>query len=402
MALLLAGWFVAYIDRFNVAFAALQMNRDLGLSAVQFGFGAGLFFLTYSAIEIPSNLLLTRLGPRLWLGRIMITWGVITVFTVWVTGPSSFYASRLALGAAEAGFFPGIAFYLSNTLPLRERAHAFAAFAFVTQAAALAGGPIAGLLLALNGVAGKAGWQWLFAIEGLPAVALGIAIMCCLVDQPVESSGSREGNDDVSVLDSITLTIREPRYWGWATVFFAYNVGSSALRLWQPTMLRGMSSAGDSTIAVLSAIPAAVAAIAILATGYSSRLTGDRRWHIVAPLAIGAVGLFMVSSATSTVACIVAASLASTAVACQPPLFASVTALADGRNRAAAVAFVNSVSMIGSFVGPTLVGYLRDATGSFEVAYVVLAAGVAAGAVLAVGVRETAARSVQTIERQLA
>lgn len=397
IGLLLGGWCIAYIDRFNVGFAALQMNHDLGLSPAQFGIGAGLFFLTYSALEVPSNILLTKFGPRLWLGRIMITWGVVNALMVFVSGPVSFYTFRLLLGAAEAGFFPGVAFYISGFVPLRERSQVLAKFAFVTQAATVIGGPLAAALLSLNGVAGRTGWQWLFLFEGAPAVVLGACVLRWLPEMTSKEDSDTDGADTVPRV--IRLIVHEWRYWAWAAIFFVYNVGSSALRLWQPTMLRSLSDASDSMIAIMSIVPASVAAIAILGAGYSAKRTGDRRWHIVVALVCGAVGLLLVSVANSALECLVAASLASVAVTCQPPLFASVTSMSAGTTRATAVAFVNSIGMYGSFFGPAIVGVVRESSGSFANAYAMLAIGLLAGGILAAVVRERTDR-IPLLEQQ--
>lgn len=401
LPLLLAAWFVAYLDRFNVGFAALQMNDDLGLSPAAFGFGAGLFFLSYSACELPSNLLLTRFGPRVWLGRIMITWGLVTVAMLWTAGPISFYVLRFCLGVAEAGCFPGIAFYLSQMLPLRERAFALAKLGSMTQLAIIIGGPLAGLLLSLDGVAGLAGWQWLFLLEGLPAVALGLIVLRFLPDDLVSIRElsererqlldvDRDSSGAESTMNSLRSVVRERRYWVWAIVFFAYNVGSSGLRVWQPTLLRTLSGASDLMVGVWSAIPPFAGAAAILLVGYSSTTRAERRWHVTIPLLCGALGLVFVSTASSAAGCLIAASVAALGVACQPPLFAAVTSVSRGVTRAAAVGFVNSIALMGSFCGPYLVGYMQGQTGSIQMPYALLSAVVLAGALLNLTIRDRA------------
>jgi predicted MFS family arabinose efflux permease len=286
-----------------------------------------------------------------------------------------------------------------------QRAFALAKFAFVTQCATVLGGPLAGMLLALNGRGGRAGWQWLFLAEGLPAIALGLCILRWLPDANgtvaaagPDASSSPERPD--ASLGSLRAVAQDWRYWGWAVVFFAYNLGSSALRLWQPTMLRALSQRSDFQISLMSAVPSVAGAVAIVLVGYSSRRTGDRRWHLAIPLACGAVGLLLVSNATSASACVAAAALATTAVACQPPLFASVTAASSDVTRAAAIAFVNSLAMCGSFFGPTLVGYARGITGSFEAAYVALAVVLLGAATLGAVVNDSAVVDASALRRQ--
>jgi MFS family permease len=216
--------------------------------------------------------------------------------------------------------------------------------------------------------------------------------------EPDRSCPSREPIH--ASLVTLRAVVQDWRYWGWALVFFAYNLGSSALRLWQPTMLRALSQGSDFQISLMSAVPSVAGAVAIVLVGYSSRRTGERRWHLAIPLACGAVGLLLVSNATSATACVAAAALATTAVACQPPLFASVTAASSDGTRAAAIAFVNSLAMCGSFFGPTLVGYARGMTGSFQAAYIALAVGLLAAATLGAAVNEGSVKDALPLRQQ--
>jgi ACS family tartrate transporter-like MFS transporter len=256
LPLLMSAWFVAYIDRFNVSFAALQMNEDVGLSPATFGFGAGLFFLGYSLFEIPSNLVLARVGARLWLGRIMVSWGFVCMGMAAVQGATSFNTLRLLLGLAEAGAFPGMAFYLTQWLPARERTDALAKLGSMALISGILGSPIAAALLSLDGLLGLAGWQWLFVIEGAPAVVLGVCVLRYLPNRPEDASWltaaekawmaeqlstSREA---VPVASSLLLVVKDVRYWMWAACFFCLYSGGSALRLWQPLLLRDLAGQG--------------------------------------------------------------------------------------------------------------------------------------------------------------
>jgi ACS family tartrate transporter-like MFS transporter len=404
MPLLLTVWFVAYLDRFNISIAALQMNRDLGLSPSAFGFAAGVFFLGYSVFELPSNLMLARFGARRWLARILITWGTVACAMAFVRDARSLHFLRFMLGAAEAGCFPGMAYYLSRVLPLRERALAFAQLAAVTQVAVIVGGPLAGWLLALNGRGGLAGWQWLFFIEGTPAIILAFGVLKWLPED-IDAFSSLSAAERLhlaasldkpavheSAVTAVRRVLRDRRLLAWAAVFFTYNLGSAGLRIWQPTMLRQLTNASDLAVATLSVIPAIAGLSAIWAVGYSSKLMAERRWHIAVPLVCGVVGLTLVAFSASVVWCVAAASLATVAIACQPPLFASVTAVSDGTTRAAAVALVNSLAMTGSFVGPYVIGYLQAATSSFRTPYLLLAAVLCAGTLLNIATRESTGR----------
>ena len=372
MPLLMAGWYVAYIDRFNVGYAALEMNADLGLSAGAFGFGAGIFFLAYSIFELPSNLALAKVGARVWLTRIMITWGVAAIAMATVTDAWSFYGLRFLLGMAEAGCFPGMAYYLSQHLPLRERTIALAQLGVMTQLAAITGGPLAAMFLGFDGFAGLSGWQWLFIGEGLPAILLGLAVYRFLPDnlQDVGALSTEERralavttsqSAPISLTDTLRFVFTERRYLAWADVFFCYNVGSSAVKMWQPTILRSLSpGASLLSIGLLTSIPAIVGGLAILAVGWSSRHFSERRWHVTLPLLAGASGLLLLSISTTTFAAVCSAALVFAAVACQPPLFAAVTAVSEGSTKAAGVAYVNSLAMLGSFFGPTIVGIVSE------------------------------------------
>src|SRR5688572_9301685 len=291
---LAAVWFIAYIDRFNVGFAALQMNQDLGLSSAAFGLGAGIFFIGYGLFEIPSNLILARVGARAWLARIMITWGLLSAATMFCSTAWSFYLLRFLLGAAEAGCFPGIAYYLSGWLPPRQRAAALASIATMAMVSGIAGGPLAGMLLTLDGTIGLAGWQWLFLLEGIPAVLLAFVVLTL----PNTPSDARWLSDNerrwlsaanppepivVPALTAIRTVVVDRRYWLWALAFFCAVAPGSALRLFQPTILREMAGLGDTVAALLTAVPSAVGVVAILYVGRRSTAVDERRWHAAVP-----------------------------------------------------------------------------------------------------------------------
>src|SRR5205823_12622533 len=282
-----------YLDRINVGFAALQMNAALGFSGRTFGLGAGIFFLSYVALEIPSNMILARVGARVWIARIMITWGLISSATMFVRSAGEFYGARFLLGAAEAGCLPGIIFYLTRWFPARERARTIAAFMAATLVAGIVGGPISGALLALDGAAGLAGWQWLFLLEGLPAVALGVVVLATLPEGPDDAawlSGEerqtliaclRQDRDQRAATgDSSRGPFTNTRIWRLSIVYFTIPVALYAIGFWLPQIVKGATSAGNFTVGVVTAVPYIVAAIGMVIVGRHSDRTGERRWHI--------------------------------------------------------------------------------------------------------------------------
>lgn len=400
--LLAACWFIAYIDRFNVGFAGLQMNADLGLSATAFGLGAGIFFLGYSVFEIPSNLILARVGARVWLARIMMTWGVLSAAAAFASGPTSFYVLRFLLGVAEAGCFPGIAFYLSQWLAPRQRTAALASIATMSMASGVAGGPLAAAFLAMDGLWGFAGWRWLFVMEGLPAVVLGMCLLRYLPDRPEQvrwlSGAEREWlsaqrqapEAEASSVGALRTVLRTPKYWVWAAAFFCATAPGSALRLFQPTILKEMAGLGTTTAAILTAVPSLAGMMAIVYIGRRSTAMDERRWHAAIPMFVGALGLALVGITYGLVGALVVACLATAGVATQPPLFASVSAASEGPTRAVGIAFVNSVSALGAFVGPYAVGYLLDRSGSLASVCLMAGAMMAVGGLIVLSNRERA------------
>ena len=300
-----ALYVVAYLDRVNVGFAALAMNRDLGFTATVYGLGAGLFFVSYTAFEIPSNLLLVRVGVRYWIARIMISWGIASAAMMFVSGAWSFYALRFVLGAAEAGFFPGLLLYLTQWFPAAERARAVALFMTATALSGVIGAPMSGALLALDGWLGLAGWQWLFLLEGLPAIAFGVAVPFVLPDSPAEArwltAAERQWMAERVVAEHAQATsavhshfgraLREPRLWQLAALYFVIVVSLYSVSFWLPQILQALSGAGAVQAALVSAVPYLAASIAMVIVGISSDRTRERRWHIALSAVAGSIGL---------------------------------------------------------------------------------------------------------------
>jgi MFS family permease len=394
-------YIVAYLDRINVGFAALQMNAALGFSASTYGFGAGIFFLSYIACEIPSNVILARVGARLWIARIMITWGLISSGMMFVRGPGGFYTARVLLGAAEAGFFPGIIFFLTRWCPVRERARMIASFMTATLLAGVIGAPISGVLLSLNGVGGLAGWQWLFLLEGIPAVALGFVVLRVLPECPEEATwlNGQERDALVSCLAAETLAradrahtiagaLRAPKIWLLAVVYFTMPVASYGIGFWLPQMIKTASGRSDAWVGVLTAIPYVVGAVGMVIVGRHSDRSGERRWHIAWSAFAGATAAVASAFVHGLAPSLAALSIAMLAQASMlGPFWALATSLISGTGAAAGIALINSVGNFGGFVGPYMLGYVRDATHSFAAGLIVIGAIYIAGGSLVLTLR---------------
>jgi MFS family permease len=390
---------VSYLDRINVGFAALQMNAALGFSNVTYSFGAGIFFLSYTLLEIPSNVILARVGARRWIARIMISWGLVSAGMMFVRSATAFYVLRFALGAAEAGFFPGIIYCLTRWFPARDRARAIAGFMTAVVIAGIVGGPVSGVLLSLDGVGGLAGWQWLFLVEGVPAIALGFVVLRVLPEQPSEARWltpaeqlalttqlAEEAAVEGSV-HSIRGALTSGRMWLLAAVYFTIPVELYALSFWLPQIVKSVSGVSDLQVGVLSAIPYAVAAVAMVLVGRHSDRTGERRWHIAVSAAVGGAALALTGFARGVVPAIVLLSLATAGLASMlGPFWALATSFLGGIGAAAGIALVNSVGNVGGFVGPNIVGYVREATRDFAAGLAIVGAILVGGGVLVLAV----------------
>ena len=393
-------YIVAYLDRINVGFAALQMNQALGFSDTVYGFGAGIFFLGYVLFEIPSNVILARVGARLWIARIMISWGLVSSAMMFVRSAQGFYTLRFVLGVAEAGFFPGIIFYLMRWFPARERARTIAAFMTATLIAGVVGGPISGTLLSLHGAGGLAGWQWLFLLEGVPSIVLGFVALKVLAERPEDAAWltARERDALAACLREEAGAVRHEttsgaltnrRTWLLAIVYFTIPVTLYGIGFFLPRMLKTASGASDFVVGLLSAVPYAAGAIAMVIVGRHSDRTGERRWHVLIPALVSAAGLALSSMSTGLTWSVVTLSIALLGLASMfGPFWALATSTMGGVGAAASIALVNSVGNTGGFVGPYLLGAINDATHSFALGLLALAGMLAAGATLVLLVRD--------------
>jgi ACS family tartrate transporter-like MFS transporter len=371
-------YIVAYLDRMNVGFAALQMQKQLGFNDVVYGRAAGTFFLGYFVFQVPSNLILERLGARRWIVVLMVTWGIISSSLVFVTTPRSFYILRFCLGLAEAGFFPGIVLYLSNWFPIEARARALAWFMTAQPVSGIIGGPVSGALLGLHARGGLAGWQWLFLLEGLPAILLGVVGVFFLSDSPQTARWLT--NEQRSWLLT-TLARQHPgkrqaelfpalasrTVWLLAIVSFGLNTCGYGVTLWLPTLIHSLSDIGNFAIGMLSAIPYILSAVMMVLVGIHSDRTGERRWHAASFAFLAALALPAAAYSRSIGPMIAAISIVVVSGYCMTVGFwALSTSLLRGTGAAAGIALVNAIGNLGGFCGPYLLGFVRGSTGNFK------------------------------------
>ena len=413
---LMVCYFCALLDRVNIGFAALQMNKDLGLTPAMFGFAASLFFVSYFLVEVPSNLALQKYGARRWIARIMITWGLVTACMAFVVGPYSFYVMRFILGAAEAGFFPGAILYLTYWLPSQYRARILATFTVSIPLATFLGSPLSVGLLELDGAFGLRGWQWLFLMEGLPTVLLGLCCLFVLTDKPAQASWlTPEQRDWLTGRMEAEAAVRKPvghlSLWQLATnkyfltmalVCSGASATGSVLSVWQPQLLKSFGLTNLQT-GLVNAIPYGVATVAMVLWGRDSDRTGERRWHTAIPLllaaggftALGMTGTAVVPTVLMVTCCLVGA------YAFKGPFWALSASWLSASTIAAGLAGINALAnLIGGAVMVNVVGVTKEWTGSFVLGMLPLAllCGVAAVSVLVLGRSAARAADVATVK----
>jgi ACS family tartrate transporter-like MFS transporter len=373
-------YFIAFIDRVNIGFAALTMNKELGFSPTVFGFGAGIFFLGYFLFEVPSNLVLDKVGARIWIARVMITWGLISGAMAFVQGPNSFYTLRFLLGAAEAGFFPGIILYLSYWFPARQRAAVTAIFMAAAPLSTVLGSPVSGALLEMHGMFGFSGWQWMFIVEAVPAVILGVVVLFYMTDRPEKAKWLRddERNWLVNTMNaeaarkaatashSVWHGLADLRVIALSLVYFGTSAGLYTLGIWAPQIIKefGLSSL---QVGFLNALPGIVAVVAMVLWARHSDRTGERTWHVVGACLLASLGLVFAGFAGTVLAVLLALTLVNIGIsAAKPPLWSMPTMFLSGSAAAAGIATINSIGNLGGFVGPAMIGWIKDLTGSFQ------------------------------------
>ncbi len=374
------GYGIAYMDRVNVSFAALQMNQQLHFSQTVFGLGAGLFFLSYAVCEIPSNLLLVRFGARRWLARIMLTWGLISMAMIFVRTPVEFYAGRLLLGVAEAGFFPGVIFYLMQWFPAGERSRAVSRFYIAYPLASTVMGGLAGWLLHLDGCGHLAGWQWLLLLEGLPAVAMSLVFLLGLPDGPAKANWLTEAERNwiLRTLENepgeaahghhgVGRAFRDPRVWLLGGLFFCVLLANYAYTFSAPALVQQVTGLSTTRVGLIIAVLGVLGAVAMLGNGTHSDRTRERYWHVVLPvlvMATGYVGAGLSLRPAVVLPSLVLMMMGFTAI--MGPLWTIPPSFLRGRSAAAGVAAVNTIAILGGFIGPYWMGISADLTGGFQ------------------------------------
>jgi ACS family tartrate transporter-like MFS transporter len=400
-------YIVAYLDRVNVSYAALQMNDALGFSSQIYAIGAGIFFIGYFLFEVPSNLMLHRVGARLWIARILVTWGILSSAMMFVKGIVSFYVLRFLLGVAEAGFFPGMILYLTYWFPLQSRGRAVARFMTATAIAGAIGSPISGLLLEMKGIGGLDGWQWLFLIEGIPAVLLGFVTLVYLPDGPGKAKwlNSEEKKWIAETLDrerqqtathgdhSMRDALRSARVWTFAAIYFAVIMSFYGITFWLPQIVKAFSGATNLVVGAISALPWIAATVGMVLISRNSDATRERRRHVALAAVGGSVGLVAAGLLQNPALELAALALAAVGIwGTLGPFWALSSESLAGTGAAAGIALINSVGNLGGFLGPYLVGWIRDRTSSFAIALVVLAMFPLAGALITLLSSRTASR----------
>jgi MFS transporter, ACS family, tartrate transporter len=406
--LLFLLYVLAYLDRINISFAGLEMNRQLGFSDQVFGLGAGIFFCGYFLFGVPSNLLVERLGARRWISMIMLAWGCISVAMAWAVTPAIFYGLRFALGVAEAGFFPGVILYLTYWFPSKERGLAVARFMSAIPVAGVLGALVSSMLLGMAGICGIAGWKWLFILTGLPSVFSGIIVWFCLCDRPEEASwlsnaererlldllqqdrqaccasvapGDNAGTGSVGVMSAF----KDPRVWFFACLYFCLTLSMYGFQLWLPQIISAFGHMDNSKIALLSIIPAVCQAGGMLVVAGSSDRSGERRLHMAASACLAAMGLFACAMVHDPVAALAALSVTAFGIwGTVGPFWSMPTAGLSKASAATGIALINSVGNLGGFAGPYIVGLIKGATANVGLALVVMGLALLSAALMAV------------------
>jgi ACS family tartrate transporter-like MFS transporter len=403
---LLLLYIISWLDRVNVGFAKLQMNADLGFSDAIYGFGAGIFFVGYGLCEVPSNLLLVRYGARRWIARIMVTWGLISIGMMFVQGVTSFYTMRFLLGVAEAGFLPGIIYYLSQWFPRTYRANAVSWFMIGIPLSVVFGGPLSGWLMQhLDEVLGLHGWQWMFLVEGAPAVILGFVVLGFLTEKPADakwlepvqrewlSARIAAEHEEAHARHGFGLgaALTHPTVWLLAIVMFCCQTGSYGLTFWVPTIVKGLSGYTEFEVGLFSAIPYIAAAAGMILVGRSSDRSGERFLHVAVPSLVGALGFIAVGYLQAPALAMMALTVAAVGdYSTRGPFWALPGKFLTGAAAAGAIALINSMGALGGAIGPAAVGWLKQSTGGFLGPMLMLSGVLVFGAALTMVLRRTA------------
>lgn len=401
-------YIVAFLDRVNLGYAALTMNKDLGLSNSVFGLISGIFFIGYFIFEIPSNLLMHRIGARIWIARILITWGIVVIATAWVNNATHLYVLRFLLGAAEAGFFPGIILYITYWFPEKQQARAFSLFLFALSASNILGAPISTWILGFNHL-GFAGWRWLFILEGLPAVFMGILTFFMLTDRPEKAKWltptekdwliaelkREQANKPLIKHQSTAKVMFNPRVWHFGFIYFAVVIGLYGIGFWMPQVIKAFNGVvSNQQVGFITMIPYIIGGVIMILVARHSDKTGERRYHTAIPPLIGALALIGTSMTSDPVLSIIMLSLATAGIYSFLGTFWSLPALfLTGGAAAVGIAVINSIGNLGGFVGPYMLGWFKDATGSMTAGLYFLSAFLFLTTILVLIIRKEDTRS---------
>jgi D-galactonate transporter len=393
---LLFCYILSYLDRVNIGFAKLQMANDLQFSDAVYGLGAGVFFLGYFFFEVPSNIIMHKVGARRWIARIMVSWGVLSAAMMFVQGITSFYVLRFLLGVAEAGFFPGIIYYLTRWYPAERRGRATSQFLMAIALSGVIGGPLSGWILRdTDGVAGLAGWQWMFLIEGIPTVIAGLFLLRYLDDKVEDAKWltDAEKREVIALMQKEEATkthsatgkaFASGRTWLLSVIYFLFVFSLYGISFWLPTIIKAAGVKDALDIGLLSALPWAAGVIAMLLVASSADRRGERRWHIFIPAVIGTIGfLISVKFSGNVPIALLGMSIATMGIMSVLPIFWSIpTAYLGGAAAAAGIALINSFGNLSGFVGPSLMGWIKGVTGTLDSGVYMLAGCLFAGGLL--------------------
>ena len=390
-------YFTNYLDRVNVGFAALTMNQDLGLSAAAYGLGSGIFFIGYFLFEVPSNLILERVGARRWIARIMVTWGLLSAGMAFVSNPPAFYIMRFLLGVAEAGFFPGMILYLTYWFPWAQRGRIVALFMLAIPVSSVLGAPVSTALLGVT-VLGLKGWQTMFVLEGLPAILLGLVVLFHMTDRS-EKAGWLDDAERAALrmalaretaahpaghLKGLGSALANPQVWRLGLVYFGLVMGLYGLGFWLPQIIKGFGGLTNQQIGLMTAIPYLLGAVAMFLWGRHSDATGERVWHFVIPAGLGALGFLAAGLGSGPLIQFAGLTLAAIGVNMALPMFwAFPTSFLRATAAAGGIALINSIGNLSGYAGPSVMGYLKQSTGAYGAGILVLAASMAVSAALA-------------------
>ena len=402
LPLIVASYFIAYVDRTNVAFAALTMNKDLGISAYMYGWGAGIFFLGYALFEVPSNMILAKVGARRWIARIMLTWGLISGSMAFATGPTSFLVLRFLLGVAEAGFFPGIIFYLSTWYPAAYRARVISTLYIAVPVSNAAAAIISGAILGMDGILGLKGWQWVFIIEAFPAVLLSFVVWRQMIDRSADatwlSADEREWLESELLAErnkvesaghtSVWRTLTDKRVLVLAMIYMTSVTASYGIVFFLPQIVKGLGHSNLMT-GMLTAIPYCVGIIGLVCWGYSSDRRNERRRHLIIAAIVAGIGLLGAAAFRDSYWGIAAMCIATVGLyGSRPSFWPLPSQFMTGAAAAAGIALINSIGNLGGYIGPFIIGWIKDSTNSFEMGlYFLAACAFASAAITYFGIR---------------